>query len=232
MEGERMQGLQKKWLEERGITIDKYKDPYQADYADKLFDPSVEAIFGIGKAGTGKTTLAALVGIYLVEKQEYSKLIYLRSPHTVGKELGFLEGGLTTKQAPYMKPFYECLDLARINGDAWIKFNKLVLTTPTYERGVNFDGAYVICDEFQSWELIEAQTILTRKKDNCKIIMTGSLNQNDNPRNQISGKTPFEWYMDHFRPDFPKVQICPLIKGYRGWFADKADTISETINSI
>lgn len=224
-----MQGIHKKWLEERGITLNKFADPYQSEYTEKLFDETVEAVFGIGKAGTGKTTLAGLIGVYLVDKQQYDRLIYIRSPHVVGKELGFLEGSLQNKQAPYMKPIMEVLDTCKINADAWIKFNKLVITTPTYERGVNYERSFILIDEVQNLDLIELQTLLTRVKDGTKVVMTGSLNQNDNQKNKINGKTPFEWYMDHFRSDFPRVQICPLIKGYRGWFADKADDINQTI---
>jgi PhoH-like ATPase len=220
-----------KWLSEKGITLDKYKDPHQYDYAQALFNEKVEAIFCQGRAGTGKTSLASFAGVYQVEKGTYDRLIYIRSSHVVGgRELGYLEGSLANKQAPYMKPILEVLETCKIGADNWIRFNKLVMTTPTYERGVNYDNSFIIVDEVQNLEKIELQTILTRIKQGSKVILTGSLAQNDNAKNVIKGKTPFEWYIEHFAEYTPKVQSCTLLKGYRGWFADVADRIDETIN--
>lgn len=218
-----------KWLQDKGIDV--HTDPWQLEYANQLFNPKKEAVFCEGKAGTGKTTLAILAGAKQVLDRDFRQLIYIRSPHTVGKELGFLEGSLANKQAPYMKPLMEAIEKAQPGiGDLWIKAKKLIMTTPTYERGVNYEDSFIVLDESQNYDMEEMQTILTRKHANSKVVVIGSLRQNDNRKGKVYGKTAFEWYMDHYRGD-EQVAICMLIKGKRGWFADKADDIWLTVNA-
>lgn len=103
--------------------------------------------------------------------------------------------------------------------------------TTLYAKGVNWDKAFVIIDEAQNFDLDELQTVLTRCSDNCKVVLIGSIRQNDNRKvRKYNGLTPFEVYMKHFE-DKP-VAYHTLVTNYRGWFSDHADNVGETVDKL
>ena len=185
-----------KWLAERGFNV--LADKHQYAYAQSLFaSPEVvTAVFCNAKAGTGKTTIATLVGAYEVEAGKYDRIIYVRNAVPI-REMGYLPGGIREKEMPYMAPFIEALDyvqpglfekwsLQKEDGKRNFKESpKVQVATSAYARGITWDNAYIIIDEFQSFDLNEAQAVLTRPTDNCKIVVIGSTRQNDNPKNNL-----------------------------------------------
>lgn len=226
-----------KWLEERGIKV--YGDPYQLDYMLSLWkDPSInQAIFCEAKAGTGKTTLAVLAGAYGIQKGIYSKIIYVRNAVPV-RDQGFLTGDIKAKSAPYMAPIADALSL--INPHTFEEWSvdseegeaRLQAITTAFVRGVTWENAFVIIDEAQNMELEELQAIYTRCTETSKIITIGSTRQVDNRKiSKVMGLLPFEIFMKHFEGD-PRVSYHELVTCYRGWFADKADDVLETVKRL
>lgn len=221
-----------KWLEERGFNV--LGDKHQYAYMQSLWTPPdiVQGVFCESPAGTGKTVLAVLAGAYAVEKGDYNRLIYIRNPVSVGRDIGFLPGEIDGKTGPYMSPFISALDYVRPGTyEDWRESERAFAITPTFERGVTYDNAYIIIDEAQSFSLVELQTIYTRPTDSCKIVTTGSLLQIDDPKlKRYGGLTPFEIYMRHFaghRATFHKLET-----NYRGDWSNHADTVRETIELI
>ncbi|MGM0836016.1 MAG: PhoH family protein [Bacillota bacterium] len=186
-----------RWLEERGFRV--LADKHQYAYMQSLWTPPdiVQGVFCESPAGTGKTVLAVLAGAYAVEKGEYDRIIYIRNPQVVGKDIGFLPGEKGEKTAPFMQPFIKALDYVKPGTyDFWVDMEKAFAITPTFERGVTYDNAYIIVDEAQSLSLEELQTIYTRATDSCKIVTTGSLLQIDDAKlRRYAGLTPFEIYI-------------------------------------
>ncbi|MEH7116930.1 PhoH family protein [Neobacillus vireti] len=227
-----------KWLEERGIEV--YGDSYQLDYILSLWKTpdKIQAVFCESKAGTGKTTLAVLAGAYEVIKGEhYDRIIYVRNAVPI-REQGFLTGDIKQKSAPYMAPIADALELVHpATFEEWTfeqgkEQPKLVPITTSFVRGITWKRSFVIIDESQNMDLEELQAIYTRCDTTSKIVSVGSIRQVDNKKvKRIAGLLPFQIYMKHFEGD-PRVSFHELVTCYRGWFADKADDVLETVKRL
>lgn len=224
-----------KWLSEKGYNV--LSDKHQYAYIQSLWASTniVQSVFVDAKAGTGKTSLAVAAGVYAVENQEYDRIIYIRNALPI-REQGFLPGSVQEKEYVYFAPLIDALDALSHNGyenwyDTDSEHRKIEMTTTSYLRGVNFKNAFVIIDEAQSLDLLELQTVLTRIHDSCKVVVIGSVLQNDNKKlKYFSGLSPFELYMKHFEGHL-SVQH-KLVTNYRGQFSQHADEISETIKEL
>jgi predicted ribonuclease YlaK len=226
-----------KWLEERGLKV--YADPHQLDYVQQLWKPveDIQAVFCEARAGTGKTTLAVLCGAYEVYKGTYDRIIYVRNAVSI-RDQGFLPGGEKEKNAPYMAPVADALELIQPGTfEEWVMDDsddgpRIVPLTTSYVRGVTWDNAYVIFDEIQNADLEEIQAVFTRCSRSSKVVAIGSRRQCDNRRiKKIKGMLPFEVYMEHYR-EFPHTSFHELITCYRGPFADHADDIQKTVERL
>jgi predicted ribonuclease YlaK len=223
-----------KWLSERGFNV--LGDKHQYAYMQSLWTSPdiVQGVFCESPAGTGKTVLAVLAGAYGVEKGEYDRIIYVRNPIPVGKDIGFLRGDSNEKTDPYMAPLRKALDYVKPGTyEEWTKAEqpKVHAITPTFERGVTYENAFIIIDEAQSISLEELQTIYTRVTDSCKVVTTGSLLQIDDAKlRKYHGLTPLEIYMKHFEGE--RASYHKLVTNYRGWFSNHADRVKDTIKAL
>lgn len=226
-----------KWLEERGIDVQG--DPHQLDYMNSLWRnvEKTQAVFCEAKAGTGKTALAVLAGAYEVERGTYDRIIYVRNAVTI-RDQGFLPGSQVEKNAPFMAPIADALELIKPGTfEDWSLSNeeggaKIVPLTTSYVRGTTWDRAFVIFDEIQNADLEEIQAVFTRCTDTSKVVAIGSVRQCDNKRiRKYKGRLPFEVYMEHFA-NKQGVSFHTLVTCYRGWFADHADDIQQTVDRI
>ncbi|HEV8228729.1 MAG TPA: PhoH family protein [Candidatus Limnocylindria bacterium] len=68
-----------------------------------------DLVFATGPAGTGKTYLAAALGVSALRDRKVSRLILTRPAVEAGERLGFLPGDLTEKIDPYLRPLYDAL---------------------------------------------------------------------------------------------------------------------------
>jgi len=90
----------------------KPKNFQQAMALDLLLDPSIQLVSLIGPAGTGKTFLALLAGLYSVMvKKQYEKLLVSRPVIPLGRDIGYLPGTVEEKLHSWMLPIYDNLDL-------------------------------------------------------------------------------------------------------------------------
>lgn len=233
--------IRHKWLDEKGFNV--LADDLQREYVDSLFAPvdEVQAVFCEAKAGTGKTVLATLAGVYEVEAGHYDRIIYVRNAIPI-REQGFLPGDLQNgKELPYMKPLISAMDkvqpgLFTFWSTAQPKEQKVITTTTSYIRGDDWSNSWVILDESQSFDLEELQTVYTRCNDSCKIVTIGSLRQNDNRKQRkYAGHTPLEVYMEHFKHmpnEDREIRYHTLETVYRGAFADYADDVQDTVDRL
>jgi len=183
-----------------GITPANRKQIY---LMDSLLDPEIDIVFAIGIAGTGKTLLALCAGLHSVLNDRFKRLVVTRSPIPMGRDIGYLPGGINEKLDPWLKPIYDnmefivhMMDKGKLETkdeylsksqmhDATIDYLKsskmLEIEALTYIRGRTLMDTYLVIDESQNLSPHEIKTIITRAGVNSKLVFTGDLKQIDNP---------------------------------------------------
>lgn len=87
------------------------KNMQQLMALDLLFDDQVQLVTLLGPAGTGKTFLALLAGLYKVQVEHvYQKMLISRPIIPLGRDLGYLPGELKDKLHNWMLPIYDNMD--------------------------------------------------------------------------------------------------------------------------
>jgi len=153
----------------------------QETYLKTLQDESKNIVFAIGPAGTGKTIMAVMHGIRLLQEGIVDKIIVTRPAVSVDEDLGFLPGTLNEKMAPWTRPIFDVLgeyyqqkDIESMLYEGTIEISPLA-----YMRGRTFKDSYVIADEMQNATQNQMKMLLTRLGENSKMVVTGDLNQAD-----------------------------------------------------
>ena len=137
-----------------------------------------------GKPGSGKTYLAVLYALSLLQKKDnkFTKIYLVKSVQpTKNEEIGFLKGTWQEKVEPFMWSFYINIEkiIGRANLDLLIE-NKIIEPLPiAYIRGFSVDNTILILDESQNLTFDVSKTILTRIGENSKFIMLGDVKQVD-----------------------------------------------------
>ena len=183
------------------------KIPWQEQYLSALRND--EHVLGIGKAGTGKTFLAAACAAKMLQDKNIKMMVMTRPPLECGEKMGFLPGDLNEKYAPYVEPFLDGLSyiLGRQNVLKMLedpKSGKLLAIPPNFVRGRTFDNAVMLIDEAQNLEKPTMKAILTRVGQNSKMFITGDLDQIDLKPYQESG---LKWWIESLRQHRPEVEI-------------------------
>lgn len=152
-----------------------------------------------GCAGTGKSFIALYNALkdVLSDKTPYEKIYIVRSL-VPSRDIGFLPGNHDDKaelyEIPYKRMVNDMFDLqsdidyqmlyGNLKSQETIRF-----WSTSFVRGVTFDNAIVIVDEFQNLNFHELDSIITRIGEDSKIIFCGDATQSDliktNERNGI-----------------------------------------------
>jgi len=169
------------------------KNPQQAFLLDACLDKSIQLVSVLGKAGTGKTLLALAAGLYqTIDRQEYDHVIVVRPMVPVGRDIGFLPGEAEEKILPYYEAIFDALsaatekeikqpDKAQRRVRELLDLKIIDFQPVTFMRGRSIPRTYFIVDEAQNLTPHELQTVLTRPREGCKIIITGDPYQVDEP---------------------------------------------------
>ncbi len=160
---------------------------HQAEYMQFL--KTNDLVFGLGPAGTGKTYLAAAVGVSLLLSGTVEKIILSRPAVEAGERLGFLPGDLREKVDPYLRPLYDAL-YDMLPGDQVQKrlaSGEIEVAPLAFMRGRTLSNAFVILDEAQNTTSAQMKMFLTRLGNNSRMVVTGDLTQIDLPNGIVSG---------------------------------------------
>ena len=152
-----------------------------------LLDPNVKIVTLIGRAGSGKTLLACAAALQhiLNNSKTFQRALISRPIQPMGRDIGFLPGDLEEKLKPWMQPLYDNLEFL-LGSDFQMlneyKYNGLIQVEPlTYIRGRSIPKSFMILDEAQNLTSQEIKTIITRMGEGSKIVITGDIEQIDNP---------------------------------------------------
>jgi len=178
---------------------------------EKIINSDIAVIRG--KAGSGKSLLAAQIALDMLFKKEVEKIIIARPAITAGEQIGFLPGTKDEKMAPFTAPVYD--NMYRLTGKE--KIEKLVMEGDTeiipvgFLRGFNFSNCIVIIDEAQNCSENQLELIMGRLCIGSKIIICGDSAQIDLKSKKDSG---FDFICKHMK-DIPGFNIITLQTNHR-----------------
>ena len=216
----------------RGIQGIRPRNKEQYFALDALLDPSIVLVTIMGKAGTGKTLLALAAGLEQVEaRSTYRHMLVSRPTFPMGKDIGYLPGGVEEKLNPWMQPIYDNLAFlleGERNGGArpprsiedLVRTGVLAVEPLTHIRGRSIPQQFMLVDEAQNLTPLEVKTILTRVGEKTKLVLTGDPWQIDTPYID-SSTNGFNHVVRHFR-DVPLAAHVTLRKGERSRLAEYA----------
>ncbi len=215
---------------EDGVCGIKPRNKEQYFALDALLDDRIKMVTVMGKAGTGKTLLALACALHQVlVKKRYRGLMVARPTVSVGKEIGYLPGGIEEKMAPWMRPITDTLeflfDTAKSIGghhDYRTLWNNgtIEIQSLSLIRGRSISNHYIVVDEAQNLSPLEVKTVITRVGHASKVVLTGDPYQIDNPYVD-SGSNGFNYLVNRFRKE-PIAAHIALHKGERSELAELA----------
>ena len=143
----------------------------------------------LGPAGSGKTFLAAVQAVKMLQERKVERLILTRPAVEAGERLGFLPGDLQQKVDPYLRPLYDALHalLGQERTSSLLDRNVIEVAPLAYMRGRTLRDAFVILDEAQNTTPTQMRMVLTRLGENSRMVVTGDPSQIDLPAHQRSG---------------------------------------------
>lgn len=159
----------------------------QADYIHSM--RSHDLVFCYGAAGSGKTFLAVAEALRLLLTHQKSKIVISRPVVEAGESLGFLPGDLQDKLNPYLRPFYDAMELIlpRETVKRLVDAGVIEIAPLAYMRGRTLSGSVVILDEAQNTTAAQMKMFLTRMGEGTKVFVVGDITQTDLPKKVQSG---------------------------------------------
>ncbi|GAB4341321.1 MAG: PhoH family protein [Leptolyngbyaceae cyanobacterium] len=202
-----------------------------------LLNDAISLVTLVGKAGTGKTLLAIAAGLQKVaDERLYTRLLISRPVIPMGKDIGYLPGDISEKLTPWMQPLYDNFDLIfgtqdpsgkpshwRRGHEELIEQGMLQIEPLTYIRGRTIPKQFLIVDEAQNLTPHEVKTILTRAGEGTKVVLTGDLDQIDNPYVDAASNG-LTYVVEKFKEE-PLAGHITLLKGERSDLAERAATL-------
>lgn len=171
-----------------------------------------------GKAGSGKSLLAANIALDLLFRKEIEKIIITRPTVVAGEDIGFLPGDINEKLAPFTAPVYENMHRLydKVKIEKLIEEGKIEIVPVSFMRGRNFTDCLVVVDESQNLTDVQTELILTRICHGSKVIFCGDNAQIDLRNKKDSG---FDFMVKHM-VDVPSFNIVTLETNHRHEIVD------------
>lgn len=169
----------------REISFDIKLNQEQKEIKNIVYSTPINFI--IGKEGTGKTMLAINIALDLFFRKDtvYNQIIITR-PIVSTEDFGYLPGGIEEKINPYLQPIYENINKLYGNTDSkknkikkHFEKNEIRILPIAFTRGVTYDNAIVVIDEFQNCTISQVEMIIGRLGKRSKLIFSGSKQQVD-----------------------------------------------------
>ncbi len=151
----------------------------QQTYIEAL--DGTDLVFALGPAGTGKTYLAVVHAVSLLEDGRVDRIILSRPAVEAGERLGFLPGDMREKVDPYVRPLYDALYdvLPADKVEREIQAGVIEIAPLAFMRGRTLSNAVVILDEAQNCTSMQMRMFLTRLGEGSCMVVTGDPSQTD-----------------------------------------------------
>lgn len=179
----------KKWslhdLQPIQPMTDRQHDMFEAFY-------SGTHVCAYGSAGVGKTYLALYLAMkdVLDKMRDQKRLIIVRTT-VQGRQQGYLPGTQEEKEAPFELPYKDIMhDLfgRASTYDDMKEAHLIEFKSTTALRGLTWDDAIIVVDEFQNMTWEELDSVVTRVGTNSRLIICGDVrHQCDLGRHEVSG---------------------------------------------
>ncbi len=217
-----------------GISHIRARNREQNFALDLLLNDRISLVTLEGQAGTGKTLLAIAAGLHKVANERlYTRLLISRPVVPMGRDLGFLPGEINEKLSPWMQPLYDNFDLIfgtqdpsgkskhwRRGHEELLEMGLLQIEPLTYIRGRTIPKQFLIVDEAQNLTPHEVKTILTRAGEGTKVVLTGDIDQIDNPYVDAASNG-LTYVVERFKQESLAGHIT-LVKGERSILAERS----------
>lgn len=172
-----------------------------------------------GKAGSGKTLLAAQCALDSFRNKKTEQIRITRPTVTDDEGLGFLPGDILQKMEPWLEPiyhnFYRCAEKEEIDK---MRLEKAIEISPiSFLRGITFLNNFVIVDECQNITKEQMKKIITRIGFGSKIVFCGDMAQVDLKKKFHSGLQ----YLIEAGQNIPGFATFELKENHRNPIVDK-----------
>ena len=169
------------------------KNHYQNCFFDLIKNENIDCITVQSPPGKGKTFMSLAAALYMTfEKKMYEKVYVVKANYEIGESMGFLPGNVDQKIMPYIKPVQNLImklhknrELPKKLFDPLNEFGlnpRYIEFMPiSYLRGLDIENSFVIIEEAQNLSRQDARSVLTRMGEGTKVVLTGDINQIDNP---------------------------------------------------
>ena len=172
-----------------------------------------------GKAGSGKSMLAANIALDLLFKKDIEKIIITRPTVVAGEDIGYLPGDINQKLAPFTAPVYE--NMHRLYNkekiEKCIEEGDIEIVPVSFMRGRNFTNCLVVVDEAQNLTDTQTELLLTRICEGSKMIFCGDAAQVDLRDKKTSG---FDVVCKHMK-EVNGFNVITLEKNHRHPIVDE-----------
>lgn len=192
------------------------KTPNQQKYLDSIKQNQIT--FCDGPAGTGKTFLSTLYGIYGLINKEFEKVIISRPLVQADSPTGYLPGTIDEKLAPYIRPVIDILEqsVGKTELEKLLSAKKIEVIPFGYMRGLTFYNSFIILEECQNCSFEQLILGLTRLGKKSKMVISGDGKQSDLLHNKQGG-------MSHLMTRLSDISGVGLV------YFDNTDIIREPI---
>ena len=163
------------------------QSPNQRAYVEAI--RKHDLVLAVGPAGTGKSYIAAAMGVAALRERKVARLILTRPAVEAGERLGFLPGDISEKIDPYLRPLYDAL-YEFMPMERFLRArerNEIEVAPLAFLRGRTLNEAFIILDEAQNTTTAQMKMFLTRLGYGSQAVVNGDVTQIDLEKGQQSG---------------------------------------------